>query len=169
LKTIDILRRARVSSDRLAALDHLLALGYSPERAERACSRYPQGERLVHNNSVADLIGKTLVRVKQHGKDAIDFVATTGEHWRMWYEPDCCAQAWIEDVVGDLDDLVGAPVVMAEVVSDSCTSSVEDCPDSHTWTFYKLATAKGYVTIRWYGSSNGYYGETASFARVDSR
>jgi hypothetical protein len=85
----------------------------------------------------------------------------------MYYEPDCCASCSIEDVVGDLTDLVGAPIAMAEESTNSDDPKPADYPDeSFTWTFYKLATAKGYVTIRWYGSSNGYYSESATFKRV---
>lgn len=106
------------------------------------------------------LIGKTLVSVTQYKQDLIE--------WQMYYEQDCCASCHIEDVVGDLNDLVGTPIVMAEAVTNNTDPQPPaDYPDeSYTWTFYKLATAKGYVTIRWYGSSNGYYSETASFKEI---
>lgn len=76
----------------------------------------------------------------------------------------------MEDVCGDFDDLIGEPLLIAEVV----TNSEENPPgvnpeyqDSFTWTFYKLSTIKGSVTIRWYGESNGYYSEDVSFARIE--
>lgn len=117
--------------------------------------------------SVAETIDKTMVTVTRVGSEAIDFTADTGERWRMYYEPDCCAQCSIEDVVGDPGDLVGAPIVMAEESTNSDNPKLSEHPDeSYTWTFYKFAMIKGYVTIRWYGASNGYYSESASFVRL---
>lgn len=122
-----------------------------------------------YNAELPNMIGKTLVSVVQDKRDAVRFEADSGERWEMVYEPDCCASCVIEDVVGDLQDLVGSPIVMAEVITNSDNPKEgQYAPDSFTWTFYKLATVKGYVTIRWYGESNGYYSETASFRKVTS-
>jgi len=75
------------------------------------------------------------------------------------------------DIVGDLDDLVGVPILLAEEVihGQDTNPDVVDTPkyqDSFTWTFYNLSTIKGSVTIRWYGESNGYYSESVDFIKI---
>lgn len=107
-------------------------------------------------------------RGKYGGEDSIMFTADDGRTWRMWYEPDCCASCYITDLAGDLADLVGAPLVMAEEVQNEPPPEghVPDEYGSETWTFYKFATTKGYVTVRWHGSSNGYYSESVTFEAV---
>ena len=62
----------------------------------------------------------------------------------------------IEDICGDLNDLVGSPFLMAEAVTNEAPLD-----DESTWTFYKFATIKGSVTVRFRGDSNGYYCEKA--------
>lgn len=128
-----------------------------------------------YNDSVKfeDLVGKTFVSVQRVNvgigdSDAIVFTVSDDEKYAMFYERDCCASCSIEDVAGDLNDLVGSPIVRAEENG----SEEPDLPasneneDSFTWTFYRIGTVKGTVVIRWYGSSNGYYSETASFGRI---
>jgi len=118
--------------------------------------------------SVSQMIGKTMVSVKQIDNDRIEFVDTEGVEYALYHQQDCCESVYIEDVVGDLQHLVNAPLYMAEEVYSSdepktnVTGDYSYTDESHTWTFYKFATVHGYVTIRFYGSSNGYYGETAN-------
>lgn len=114
-----------------------------------------------------DLKGKTLAMVENKG-DEVLFVSVDGEQYKLYHSQDCCESVTVEDVCGDLSDLIGSPILQAEeVTSDTNPDGVTmEYQDSFTWTFYKLATVKGYVTIRWYGESNGYYSESVDFERV---
>lgn len=119
-----------------------------------------------------ELKGKVLVSATVSDyKDEMKFVTTDGEVYTLYHAQDCCESVEIESIVGDLSDLVGEEILMAEEAQNlfdlikSAGEVEEDEYGSHTWTFYKLATRKGYVDIRWYGSSNGYYSEEVSFKR----
>ena len=110
-------------------------------------------------DSISSLLGKTLKDVKVvkdvDGQDEIHFYTDCGLHYKMTHVQDCCEYVWLEDVVGDVEDLIGHPILVAEeVVSED---------NSPTWTFYKLATVKSYVDLRWCGDSNGYYSEAVDF------
>jgi hypothetical protein len=115
-----------------------------------------------------DLLNHTVINIRVNEyNDEMIFVLENEEHYRLYHVQDCCEHVAIEDICGDLQDLLNTPLRMAEEISNL------KCPfptnRSHTWTFYKLATAKGYVTIRWLGTSSGHYSEKVSFARCFSR
>lgn len=116
---------------------------------------------------ISILIGKTLTSVvRASDDDKIEFTADSGEQYILYHQQDCCESVSIDDIEGDLNDLVGSPITMAEEVGND--SGAKDKYDkSFTWTFYKLATVKGYVTIKWYGTSNGYYSESVDFSKIN--
>lgn len=116
-----------------------------------------------------ELVGKTLVSVETNKEmDEITFITNEGEKFLMYHSQDCCESVSIEDINGDLEDLIGKPILLAEEVTseENPEGVTKEYQDSFTWTFYKLATIKGYVDIRWYGESNGYYSEDVSFKQL---
>jgi len=116
--------------------------------------------------SIEMLLGKTLYSVERIGDEKLVFMDTEGNRYEMCHFQDCRETVEIEDIVGDLDDLVGHPILRAEEAESGDSLKPDMEYDSFTWTFYKLATIKGYVDIRWFGSSNGYYSESVAFYKV---
>lgn len=121
---------------------------------------------------ISELKGKVLTSISgaSNGGTEIIFNCDDGTKYKMYHRQDCCEHVIIDDVNGDVSDLIGSPLLIVEEVSnDEFTRSHEFnsyTPDSFTWTFYKLATKNGYVNIRWYGESNGYYSERVDFEQI---
>lgn len=116
--------------------------------------------------NVSDLIGKTLKDIEVAGQDeSIIFYCDDGVKYIMHHCQECCECVSIEDICGNIKDLIGSPITMAEEETNS-DNPKDEYNESFTWTFYKLATSKGYVTIRWYGKSNGYYSESVYFEKL---
>jgi hypothetical protein len=114
------------------------------------------------------MVGRTFVRVEGSvGDQEMLFVADNGEKFLFTHFQDCCERVDINDIVGDLQDLVGEPLLIAEQVDGEIPADWEDqYYESYTFTFYKFATRKGYVDVRWLGESNGYYGEGVDLCHI---
>lgn len=135
----------------------------------------------------SDLVGKTLEKVIV-SDDRINFLTSDGDNFVLLHHQSCCENVFVESVTGDIEDLIGTPILVAEE-----RTSEEDPPEilakkadekrawekanpgetywdysheSQTWTFYTIRTIKGTVDIRWHGSSNGYYSERVDFERM---
>ena len=107
------------------------------------------------------LLGKCFVDVYV-SNDRMFFVVSTDEVYVMYHEQDCCEDVSIDDICGDLSDIIGSNILIAEEASskDHDEDAVfAESEESFTWTYYKLDTFKGGMTIKWYGESNGYYSE----------
>ena len=118
-----------------------------------------------------ELKGQTLKNIENKNNEELIFTLENGDKYKLYHSQDCCESVAIEDIVGDLQDLIGSPILTA-----SEDTSVNENPegleppegyqDSFTWTFYNIGTKNGQVTIRWYGSSNGYYSESVYFGKA---
>ena len=123
-----------------------------------------------YDNNFDELAGKTLTEIENRDNRELLFTTSDGEIYRLYHSQDCCEDVSIEDICGDLKDLIGEPILLAEEIIHEPGKNPEGVnipkyQDFFTWTFYKLATNKGSVTIRWYGESNGYYSESVNFEK----
>ena len=112
------------------------------------------------------LEGKTIIEIvgAEEDSECILFKLSDNSVYAMTPQIRCSEEVLVDDICGNIDDLIGLPITLARVDHDEdvCDDiDDDDYGDHYTWTFYQLATTKGYVTIKWYGESNGYYSEEA--------
>lgn len=88
----------------------------------------------------------------------LSFSIVETDQWvHFFHEWECCERVYLEEVIGDLNDLLNTPIVSSE---ESSNGKDLDNGDHCTWTFYLLRTSKGDVTLRFCGESNGAYSES---------
>lgn len=119
---------------------------------------------------IDELLGKTLKSAERFD-DKLIFKTVDDEVVVFYHYQDCCESVYIEDICGDLSDLVGSPLLEAEIATSTeveepteikTDAKTEEIEFDEEWTFYKFATLKGSVVVRWYGSSNGWYSTRVS-------
>lgn len=118
---------------------------------------WPDEENEFFENNV---IGKTVVDIRTDKHDYISFLFSDGSAMKMYHSQSCCENVTIDDINGDLNDLIGTPIILAELRTNvNEGGSVDEYDSSYTWSFYTFRAHKGFVDIRWYGTSNGHYSE----------
>lgn len=120
----------------------------------------------------SNLKGKIIKSVEGLSKhsECITFNCTDGSIYYLYHERDCCESVRVEDIAGDVSDLIGQEILIAEeseAKDPGFLSQYESEYESCTIVFYTLRTMKGTVVIRWFGDSNGYYCEEAHFRKYD--
>ena len=118
---------------------------------------------------LSELHGKVIKKVAGLEKysNTVSIFTECGKQYVFYHRQDCCESVYLEDFDGYPDDLAGAYVLSAEVVSGDEPVGYVPRDFSNTWTFYKIETNKGGIWMRWLGESNGYYSESVSFELVD--
>lgn len=108
-----------------------------------------------------EIIGHEVIDVF-HNDDCFQILTKT-HFFQLHHNQDCCESVWLDDIVGDPKSMIGNIVNMAE----ESWKDDDGADESATWTFYKLATIKGYIDLTWRGESNGYYSESVDCHKVE--
>lgn len=114
--------------------------------------------------SVEEMLNQTFTSVRADN-ETVTF-ENDEVRYVLYHSQDCCESVYVEEIIGDLEDLEKFPLLIAR---EDSNADGPDMPgeESYTWTFYNFATYKGYVTIRFLGTSNGYYSEDV-YCRKDT-
>lgn len=106
-------------------------------------------------NDLEKIIGATILEVNGCVRDSecVSFVTDRGT-LRLLHRQNCCERVYLADTNGDMFDLIGGVVSVAEERSNQKGERGEY---RTKFTFYTIRTTKGDLDLRWIGKDNGYY------------
>lgn len=106
--------------------------------------------------SISNLVGSTIQSVTGLEKDSERLIIVTDKGTlSLLHRSLCCEKVSIVDFNGDVSDLIGGYVSVADK-----RTNMKDTRESYfrtQYTFYTIRTSKGDMDIRWLGRDNGYY------------
>jgi hypothetical protein len=113
-----------------------------------------------------ELVGKVFKDIYLNSdadNEFILFKVSDTEIYQMYHWYECCENVYIDDINGDIADLIGSEILHFE----KRTNEGQNDEVSETWTFYDIQTKKGSVNIKWHGESNGCYSESVYFIKLN--
>lgn len=108
----------------------------------------------------SSLKNESIKKAYQIEDSVIVFECISGYVYVLYHYQDCCESVYISDICGELNDLSGQ-TVRAEVATG-------ELDDYGMWTFFKIDTINGGVTIRFNGESE-YYSVDVDCFKLDFR
>ena len=118
---------------------------------------FKEGLEVVNEHLRSGIIS---VKGLEKESEEVIFKCRDGHDIKIYHIQDCCENVYLEsaDSIDNKDDIyTNCEWCELEIVQGETGS--DEWGESYTWTFCKLKTNKGYDTMRWYGTSNGYYSE----------
>ena len=107
----------------------------------------------------SSLKNESIKKAYQIEDSVIVFECNSGYVYILYHYQDCCEHVYISDICGELEDLSGK-TVRAEVATGEM--------EYGEWTFFKIDTINGGVTIRFNGESE-YYSVDVDCFKLDFR
>ena len=104
---------------------------------------------------ISDIIEKTVTSIDVNMDESRIVLNCVGYKYTMMHNQDCCEQVYIESINGDASDFINQNVLEASESTGHIDTEWDD--ELAEWTFYNIVCNKGYLQIRFNGSSNGYY------------
>jgi hypothetical protein len=114
------------------------------------------------------LLGEIITKIEGASESSTYVVLdlANGKRFGMSHRQDCCECVAVHSVVGEIQNIIDSPVLSALEIEGDPEGVEYTGWESHTFTSFRITTAKGTAEIRWLGESNGYYGESVNFAEV---